>query len=97
MSKRLRIRDAKLNLTMQRILYEYLGHHQLQTDDHHVQQRQLVDHLESQTFVGEELDAHVDHPVAKRVRIAGHFQHGRYATVVHHKCAGEVFLHGTNE
>lgn len=84
--------DDRDTLTMQSILDEYLGHHQLQTDDHDVQQRQLIDHFKCKTFVGEELHTHVDDPIAERVRISGHFQHRWNATVVHDKCACKVLL-----
>lgn len=84
-------------LTMQSILYEYLGHHQLQADDHDVQQRQLIDHFKCQTLVGEELHTHVHDTIAECVRISGHFQHRWNATVVHDKCACQMLLQESKE
>lgn len=77
---------------MQRVRDQYLGHHLPQADDHHVQQAQLLDHLERETLVREQLDAHVHDPVAQRVRIVGHLEHARYPAVVHDEGAREMFL-----
>lgn len=78
--------------TVQRVLDEYLGHHQLQTDDHDVQQVELVDHFQSQRLVAEQLHAHVHHAITQRVRVTGHLQHGRDPAVVHDKGARQLLL-----
>lgn len=57
-----------------------------------MQQRQLIDHFKGQALIGEELHAHMDNPVAKRIRIPGHFKHRWNATVVHHKCTRQMLL-----
>lgn len=72
---------------------EDLAHHVLQTDDHDVQQVQLLGHPQGQTFVGEELHAHVDHTVTKSVRVHGPLQHHRDPAVVQHKSSCQRLLH----
>lgn len=70
---------------MQSILYYDLAHHELEADDHDVQQAQLLGHPKSQALIRKELHANMDHTIAQCVRIDGSLQHHGYSTVVEHK------------
>ncbi|CAN7998535.1 unnamed protein product, partial [Ixodes pacificus] len=76
---------GKGGLALQGALVQDEGHHGLEADDHDVQQVGTLSHAQGQGLVGEELHAHVHHPVRERLRVHRLGQHLADAAVVLHK------------
>lgn len=85
----------RVELTVQCVGDEDLGHHVLETGHHDVEEVELVDHAERQSLVAEQLYGHVNHAVTERVRVCRLLQHHRYPTVVQHKRLRQRLLQQT--